>query len=340
MTEMAGEKIYPWLDHYWPLFFQSTHTSPIKTRHHSFLIHGVAGLGKTVLAARFAKALLCSNLDKNNLPCCQCDSCHLFDNNLHPDFNTVSPQAEGKQIKVDQIRALNDFLSKTSQLGQSQIACITNADAFNTSSANAFLKNLEEPSENTYIILLHHHISPILPTIRSRCLQIPIVTPSKNIAFEWLKAQFPDKEDKELLYSLQYSKIAPLKASNFIEKNKLESLSSFLKDLRSLLKKEKSVTEVAAFWNKYSKMDLFEWLEYWLCDLIRLAFTGDNQLNHQPSASRFFMAILKRTTIDKLYLLLDQVRECNANVRRSSNLNENLMFEQLLIQWCNLVENQ
>ena len=52
---------------------------------------------------------------------------------------------------------------------------------------NSFLKNLEEPSKNTFIFLISHQLSSLIPTIRSRCLKIKLTKHNfvnfKNIIF-------------------------------------------------------------------------------------------------------------------------------------------------------------
>ena len=74
-----------------------------------------------------------------------------------------------KSIKVDQVRALIEDLSKTAQQGGYKVVVLEPAEAMNTNAANALLKSLEEPAANTLLVLVCHTPSAVLPTIRSRC---------------------------------------------------------------------------------------------------------------------------------------------------------------------------
>jgi hypothetical protein len=89
-------------------------------------------------------------------------------------YNTNSlllkPQDSGN-INIDQVRKLTCLLQQTST-DLVKVAAIYQADCMNISSANAALKLLEEPTDNTYIFLISSKIESILPTIRSRCYKL------------------------------------------------------------------------------------------------------------------------------------------------------------------------
>ena len=326
---------FPWLDPYW-----SELISEDKSFHHAMLLSGPQGIGKKHLATNLAKYILCSSpvSDPVCRPCGHCDSCCLFESKTHPDFIWLSPPDDGKQIKVDQIRQLNDFLSKTSLQGNNQVAVLSPADALNQNSANAFLKTLEEPPSDTYIILVHHKLVPILPTIKSRCFQINLTVPNPMICHEWLKGSINgDIDESDIHQALRYTRFRPLVALEFLNNNMSESVSYFLQDLRLLLKQECSVIQVHNKWSKFSKITLLEWFDLWVGDIIRLGCSGDDTFNIQPSASRFFTAVLKRSSMDRIYAFLDDLRSAQLQLKNSTNLNEQLLFENILIRWCNLI---
>ena len=85
----------------------------------------------------------------------------------HPDFRWVVP--DGAVIKIDQVRALNEFIVQTSQIAPRKVAAIADAHLLNNNAANTLLKTLEEPPANTHILLGTPHWGRLLPTIRSRC---------------------------------------------------------------------------------------------------------------------------------------------------------------------------
>ncbi len=91
----------------------------------------------------------------------------------NPDYMFVQKiDSTSKNISVDQIRKLQDFLYKTSVVSGQKIALIYAADKMNINAANCCLKILEEPPANTHLFLLTENAASILPTIRSRCAKI------------------------------------------------------------------------------------------------------------------------------------------------------------------------
>ena len=80
--------------------------------------------------------------------------------------------SKAKNITVDQIRALQNFLYKTSVITGQKVVVIYAADEMNLNSSNSCLKILEEPSINTHIFLITENATSIISTIRSRCAKI------------------------------------------------------------------------------------------------------------------------------------------------------------------------
>lgn len=137
----------------------------------AYLFAGPRGTGKTTTALLFAKALLCRGA--GSAPCGACKSCVMFDAGNHPDFARVAP--EGVMIKVEQVRDVIAALSLKSYMGGKKVCLIEDADAMNRSTANAFLKTLEEPPGDTAIIIISSNPSALLPTIVSRCRVVRFV---------------------------------------------------------------------------------------------------------------------------------------------------------------------
>nr|WP_238486318.1 DNA polymerase III subunit delta' [Motilimonas eburnea] len=145
-----------------------------QTLHHALLISGIAGLGKVELAQLLAKQLLCQRPIQEG-PCGQCHACALFHAGNHPDFHPIKP--ESRHISVDSVRQLNAKLAERSQQGGAKVALFYDAQMFNESSANALLKSLEEPSDNTFFILVCESVGRLMPTITSRCQKLLIKAP-------------------------------------------------------------------------------------------------------------------------------------------------------------------
>ncbi|HJD54781.1 MAG TPA: DNA polymerase III subunit delta' [Rickettsia endosymbiont of Proechinophthirus fluctus] len=106
-------------------------------------------------------------LFKNSIP---------LDNN--PDYHFIaretSATSNAKNISIEQIRKLQDFLSKTSAISGYKVAIIYAAELMNLNAANSCLKILEDAPKNSYIFLITSRAASIISTIRSRCFKINV----------------------------------------------------------------------------------------------------------------------------------------------------------------------
>src|SRR5690606_14968084 len=144
---------------------------------HALLISGLPGLGKRRLAEQLAAALLCE-AGRNELQACgRCRACRPLVQGAHPDLFVVTPEEEGRQVRVDQVRGLIDQLALKSQYGGYRVGLIDPADRMNAAAANALLKTLEEPPPGVVLLLVAARPSLLPATIRSRCQQLTLSPP-------------------------------------------------------------------------------------------------------------------------------------------------------------------
>lgn len=154
----------------WLAKYQHDFSAQIKQARlpHAILLSGVQGSGKQALANWLASYLLCQELiNGGSAPCGACKSCRLKRNSTHPDFIEVS--AESTSISVEQIRALSHFFETKTHIAQHQLAIVHHAEKMTVAAANALLKTLEEPNDNSFIVLTSKDEQLMLPTILSRC---------------------------------------------------------------------------------------------------------------------------------------------------------------------------
>jgi DNA polymerase-3 subunit delta' len=188
---------------------------------HALLLHGAAGSGKLALAERFAQALLCEADRSQSAPCGSCAACRWFLAGSHPDVRYVEPEAIARQaasaeddeapavkpvkpsreIKIDQIRALADFINLGSHRGGARIAILHPAEDMNAAAANALLKSLEEPPPGTVFLLVSHRPWRLPPTVRSRCIAVAVPLPEPEAACAWLAAQGVANADRWLAFA-------------------------------------------------------------------------------------------------------------------------------------------
>ena len=135
---------------------------------HSYMFVGPDGIGKKLFATELAKIVLCTSSEK---ACNSCSSCIKFNSNNHPDF-TIIDSEDGKNIKIGQIRLLQEQISEKPIVSEKKIYIINNADLMTIEAQNCLLKTLEEPPEYALIILVLSNENKLLNTINSRCTKI------------------------------------------------------------------------------------------------------------------------------------------------------------------------
>ena len=141
---------------------------------HAYLFCGPAGSNKTLAAYALAQAYLCPKgaTGPRGGACGACDACGRIMRKKHPDVRYFAPEGAGGYL-IDQIRDIVADVQLAPIQAQAKVYILDRAELLTTSSANAFLKTLEEPPDNVVIILLARTRESVLPTIVSRCQVVP-----------------------------------------------------------------------------------------------------------------------------------------------------------------------
>jgi DNA polymerase III subunit delta' len=171
--------------------------------HHAWLLAGPKGVGKASFAKAAARRVLAEAAGPAfNLPGIETDDDHpivkLVEAGSHPDMRWLERLVNEKtgnlarNISVDQVRELGEFMSMTAALSPWRVAVIDTVDELETSGANALLKILEEPPANTLFFLVSHAPGRLLPTIRSRCRRLDFQKLEDDAMTSILEAQAPD----------------------------------------------------------------------------------------------------------------------------------------------------
>ena len=171
--------------------------------HHAWLLAGPKGVGKASFAHAAARRVLAEAagppFDGDGLIS---DDEHpivkLVEAGSHPDMRHLVRLVNEKtgnlnrNIKVDQVRELGEFLSMTPALSPWRVAVIDTIDELEPSGANALLKMLEEPPPNTLFFLVSHAPGRLLPTIRSRCRRLNFINLDDDAMTSILTREAPD----------------------------------------------------------------------------------------------------------------------------------------------------
>jgi len=141
---------------------------------HAYLFRGPSGVGKKTLARAFGNYLNCLSPTPAQDACGHCSSCRKLQGNNHPDRLIIEP--DGVAIKIAQIRELKRALSFPPLEANLRTVLLCDVHTMRREAANSLLKLLEEPPPGNLLILTGDAASEILPTITSRCQQIPFTS--------------------------------------------------------------------------------------------------------------------------------------------------------------------
>lgn len=337
------DSIFPWQSDAWRQLQLLRDRLP-----HAILFHGAEGTGKVAFAEHFAQSLLCEKPVAEGHPCGACDPCGWFAQYSHPDYRRVRPEvleeegeegeeAEGakkaakskapsKEIKIDQVRALADFMNISTHRQGRRVILVYPAEALNTAASNALLKTLEEPPPETVFLLVSHSLDRLLPTILSRCRKFALGLPQPEQALAWLKAQ--GVADAESWLAEQGG--APLAAYGTAQADSREAIDEFL----ALLARPGTdgALKTADRLQKVPVPELVAWLQRWLHDLFSVKLSG--RIRYYPKYRKELAALAGRADTGGLLRVLKA-----ANDRRAiadHPLSAKLFIEDMLLDYSSL----
>ena len=223
-------KNFPWID-------KKISSIDLTNLSHALIVEGQEGVGKNQICQYLINGLLNEKNSQN-----------LIKNNSHPDLfcinnetlisyfqreDKVKVKNKTKKIPVGFIREAIDFVMLKSGLSKNKILFIDGAENLTISSQNALLKTLEEPPQNTYIILQSNRFKCLNQTIYSRCQLIHFNNLSQDELYDWTEDILQNKNDKSVIPSY----MTPKKVSQLIEDGLFEDLKKLNNYLYALFNK-------------------------------------------------------------------------------------------------------
>jgi DNA polymerase-3 subunit delta' len=224
---------------------------------------------------------------------------------------------------------LLEFVNQTPQLGRAKVVTIVPADALNTASANALLKTLEEPSPNTFLILVAHRAMALPATIRSRCQILHFPVPSVLEAKSWLQTQTPTQDNLDLILNL--TRGIPLNSLKYMKENFIELRERMVISWFDFLDKKISIVAVSTLWHTLPLSFVFEnWIS-WVDDMILLKQKFQTIINFDIKEK--LQAIAEKSNLQKLFHFRDRLIQAENLMAHQSNLNPQLLLEGLLVEF-------
>lgn len=338
-----SNSIYPWQESSWRQLQQLRERMP-----HAILFHGEAGTGKADFIECFAQALLCENGRPDGHACGTCVSCGWFSQQNHPDYRRVRPEAledeppegeEGadsdggkkakstkapsKEIKIEQIRALADFMNISTHRQGLRVVVVYPAEALNTPASNALLKTLEEPPPGTVFLLSSNSLDRLLPTILSRCRKFALPMPDNAQAVAWLKAQGLADADS-WLREQGGAPLAALAQSETGDRDDLEALLQMLA--------HPSIDAALKTADKLSKTplsSLVSWQQRWLYDVFSYKLSGS--IRYYPRYQKELAALAGKVHTSNLMRAIKSANERRATADHP--LSPKLFVEDMLLDY-------
>lgn len=293
---------------------------------HAYLFIGPEGIGKRLMALALVRTIFCDN----NNGCGDCTPCRKVDHNNHPDLHLFEP--DGQQIKIEQVRELQRQLSLRPLEAEKKVCLIDQGERMNPSAANALLKTLEEPTENSLIILLSSRPETLLPTVKSRCQQLPFSRlPQEKIEESLLNHRNLAPESAHILAALAEGSF--LRALGRDQDFYLERRKQILKNVTALssasviprLELAKTLAD-----DKEMLSDVFEILQAFYRDLLMFRLGRPEKKLVNIDLMEKIRRVSGREDTPSLLRKLTAIQAGRKNLDR--NVNAQLNFEVLLLE--------
>lgn len=302
---------------------------------HAYLVTGPPGSGKSHFIRECANFLLCMKPEMSGpVPqaCHFCSSCHKFQKEVHPDFLNLEP--EGRFIKIDQVRSMQRMLSFAPLEARRRICAIVSADRLNTDASNALLKTLEEPPENTHLLLACSSPSRLLPTIVSRCQILPLKNRSGLTDFE---KRLTESIPGEAVSFLKYiSGDNPEFAGELARAGLLDIKQTIFEFLVSTKKKELFFNTSLTISRPRERLELAIRIFHTIArDIILLMDIGSSRHNlliNRDKTSEL-AKLAGDTNCDSLFQYIKLIKKTEIYLQR--NVNPEMISDMLLIFWLN-----
>jgi DNA polymerase III subunit delta' len=316
LTGLYPQPPYPWFNTQWSTFTQQVAANRLP---HALLLSGQDGIGCESMAHAMAQFLLCS-APLQQFSCGRCKSCLLLQADSHPDLLQVTLEEKAKAIKVQQIRQVSEVTANTAQQGGRKVVVIHPAEAMNANSANALLKNLEEPNGDCVFILVTEQPALLMATIRSRCSKILASTPSIEESLGWLQRN--QVANAERLLGEVGGR--PLRVIEWLENDTWSRRNALRHELVRLLSTDASFLDCSKALLSQDLEWVLEQIHAWLSQALLVAMANKLVGEDDP-----LLSLLQRLPPQRLFSLYDTVTLKKRHLSSGANPNPQLLLDEI-----------
>src|SRR5262245_32502272 len=279
---------------------------------HAYLFYGEAAIGKRLTAVRFAQALVCEQASPTQTieSCGTCRSCQQIESRTHPDFFVIEPDTElaTPQIKIEQIREIEQQMIYRPLVGERKICLIDEADRMTIGAANALLKTLEEPPDHSLFLLISNRPAALPATIRSRCQALRFSTPTRTqVEAALIRLRNLPPAEARFLAMVCEGRIGEALTSD------TKDLQARQKEFMELVRPQslQSTTAILSSAEAIAKadraQDVLGWMARWIRDLVLIQVAGDRDQLFYVDELRTLEAYARRADTDALLDLLKDI---------------------------------
>ena len=282
----------------------------------NILISGRKGIGKSTFVYHFVNFILTKNeefaYDNKNFNINENNSSYnQLNDGIHPNLFIIDDNVLNKDIKIELIRNLINFINKSTFSKDLKIIIIDNSENLNLNSMNALLKVLEETARNTYFFVINSNPYKIIDTFKSRFSEFK------------LNLKFKDKEEIILKLLDQYN--ITLNDKNIINNFRHESPGNFINMYNEFLDLDKrnindEIQQISLFMKKYENEKNNNYFNY-ISLLIEKFYT--------------YLSISNINNINKYYnncfailTQLNDMKKYNLNEKSSFNNIKNILINE------------
>jgi DNA polymerase-3 subunit delta' len=282
-------------------------------------------------------------------PCGLCASCSRIKRGEHPDLYETNLELQAaalaeeggkaksapKELRIDTIREMQRTVGLSPHTGRWKIYLLGDADRLNEEAANCLLKTLEEPPPQTILILLAPDAGALLPTISSRCVQVPLRPLSRKLVEQSLIEHWGvEQEQAEKLAALSGGRLgwaagvtsdpaASAQRGKALEELALLSGSSIVERVDAANRYAKKFTDARA--ELYSTLDI--WEGWWRDVLVVNASASELVMNIDQLPT--LASTARRVSPERAYEAIGLIQQ--ARTQLQENVNPRLALEALTL---------
>lgn len=286
---------------------------------HAHLVVGENGIGKSLIARGIGLNLLGKDVDRQYA-------------DLVEFRVPKNKQSIGIKYVVEEII---EEINKRPYEGSRKVIIIYEADKMTIDAQNAFLKTIEEPPQNVFIILLCEKVENILETIKSRCQIHKLHRLSSKEMEEFLNRKYTDLSIKEIKAITAFSDGIPGRAERFIEDENFKEMRnttiSILLDINT--KKPREFIKYEEFFVKYKNdwQETLTWILSYIRDILIYKETGIEELIINMDKIDKIKDAASLFSFNKLNDIIDIVNKTRQKLER--NVNPSLTFSDMLLKF-------